>query len=255
MAGAVTARQLPVAEAVAAAGGPASTPHAEYAGDARPGPGAASPATGSVPVHEISIWPDSEDRAVDAGAAAAMLAAGTGLSLTTTRPGAGPGAPVPVLTLRAVEPGPHAVPAAAWWDARVIGDVDPGLDKEWAAAEFAAMQALAGRVADAAGLRIITDLGPCGSPHWLRPRQLCTWCGGSGRAARCTICLVSCTPSGGGCYGIHPCLTCDGSRQVSCPACAGEGRIYDAADLGSDGTTCQACHDGNVPCPGCGADQ
>jgi hypothetical protein len=64
----------------------------------------------------------------------------------------------------------------------------------------------------------------------------------------CLRCLAS------GCDGRHgdECLACDATGTETCPACQGEGRVYD--DDGEDAGPCTApgCDGGRVPCQACG---
>lgn len=94
---------------------------------------------------------------------------------------------------------------------------------------------------------------PAGGPlsgSW-RVDDCCTPSGPDGRVARqaviCTGCLLP------GCPGDHgdTCLACDGTRLLNCPACDGEGHVYN--EFGEDEGLCPdpRCVAGRVPCDAC----
>ena len=93
-----------------------------------------------------------------------------------------------------------------------------------------------------------TPSGPGG--RWAGPPRdpaACTRCFGTRQAVICTVCLLP------GCAGDHgdTCLACDGTRLLNCPACDGEGHVYN--EFGADQGLCPdtRCVAGRVPCDAC----
>jgi hypothetical protein len=92
-----------------------------------------------------------------------------------------------------------------------------------------------------------TPARPDGS--WAGPPRdpaACASCFGTQRRAICLACYIT------NCDGDHgdQCLACDATGTESCPACQGEGRLYDLS--GEDAGPCPAvCEGGRVPCRAC----
>lgn len=92
-----------------------------------------------------------------------------------------------------------------------------------------------------------TPAGPGG--RWAGPPRdpaACARCFGTRRHALCLACLaVNCDGDHGG-----QCVACDATGTENCPACQGEGRLYDR--FGGDAGRCAAgCAAGRVPCTAC----
>jgi len=93
-----------------------------------------------------------------------------------------------------------------------------------------------------------TPSGPGG--RWAGPPRdpaACTRCLGTRQVVICTACLLP------GCPGEHgdTCLACDGAGLLNCPACNGEGHVYN--QFGADDGLCPdpRCVAGRVPCDAC----
>ena len=94
-----------------------------------------------------------------------------------------------------------------------------------------------------------TPSGPDG--RWAGPARdpaACTRCFGTRKAVICATCLLP------GCPGEHgdTCLACDGTGRADCPACGGEGHVFNEF-LEDQGLCPDArCVAGRVPCEACG---